>query len=147
MINNFLTCFWRLMEILYSVFFIRDYFEDRLPAELKNDFEKAGYNREEILNNVYKKSVPGKYLASVSLFVSNYTSHPFVIKLLTECFDSFFEQQVNKYSHSKKYKVHTVGSIGYYYRDLIAEIAKKHGYQMGRVIQSPMVGLIDYHSD
>jgi glucosamine kinase len=128
-------------------FFIRDYFEDRLPSELKNDFEKAGYNREEILNNVYKKSVPGKYLASVSLFVSSYNTHPYILKLLTECFTSFFEQQVNKYSNSKNYTVHTVGSIGYYYRDLISEIAKKQGYQMGKVIQSPMEGLIDYHSD
>ena len=127
-------------------FFIREYFEGRLPAELSQAFENAGYNREVILNNVYKKSVPGKYLASVSHFVSKHLQHPFVLKVLEECFDSFFEEQINKYSNSKKYKVHTVGSIGYHYKDLISEVAKKHGYKMGNVIQSPVEGLIQYHT-
>lgn len=127
-------------------FLIRDYFEDRLPPELKTAFENEGYNREEILNNVYKKSVPGKYLASVSLFVNKNSSHPYMQGLLTECFDSFFNQQIAKYTQSTHYKVHTVGSIGYYYKELIAQVAKKHGYQMGNVIQSPIEGLIAYHA-
>jgi N-acetylglucosamine kinase-like BadF-type ATPase len=127
-------------------YFIRDYFEDRLPPDLRLAFESAGYNRDVILNNVYKKGVPSKYLASVSLFVSQHAQHPAVLKVLKECFHSFFEQQINKYTDSKKYRVHTVGSVGYYYKELIAEIAKQHGYNMGTVIQSPMEGLIAYHS-
>ena len=126
--------------------FIRDYFEEKLPADLSLAFENAGYNRDVILNNVYKKSVPGKYLASVSLFMSQHREHPFVNKVLVECFDSFFVQQINKYSDSKKYKVHTVGSIGFYYKDLITKIAHKHGYEIGNVIKSPIEGLIDYHT-
>lgn len=126
--------------------FIRDYFEGKLPPDISNAFEKAGYDREVILNNVYKKSVPGKYLASVSHFVSKHLDHPSVNKVLVECFDSFFVQQISKYNDSKKYKVHTVGSIGYHYRDLIARVANKHGYQVGNVIQSPMEGLIQYHT-
>lgn len=127
-------------------FFIREYFEGRLPAELSEAFESAGYSREVILNNVYKKSVPGKYLASVSHFVSKHIQHPFVLDVLDECFDSFFTQQINKYTNSKKYKVHTVGSIGFHYKDLIATVAQRHGYKMGNVIQSPIEGLIQYHA-
>ena len=127
-------------------FFIRDYFEDRLPADLKAAFEAAGYNHEVILNNVYKNSVPGKYLASVSLFISKHMHHPFATKVLRECFDSFFVEQISKYTDSKKYAVHTVGSIGFYYKDLIAETAQRHGYEIGTVLQSPMDGLIAYHS-
>jgi hypothetical protein len=41
--------------------------------------------------------------------------------------------------------VHTVGSIGYHYKNLIVEAAKRHDYEMGMVLQSPMDGLIDYH--
>jgi N-acetylglucosamine kinase-like BadF-type ATPase len=128
-------------------FFIREYFESRLPAELKEAFEKAGYNREVILNNVYKKGVPGRYLASVSHFVSQYIQHPFVKGVLTECFDSFFTQQIGKYTNSHNYKVHTVGSIGVHYKALIAEVGKKHGYEMGKVIKSPIEGLINFHAE
>jgi glucosamine kinase len=128
-------------------FFIREYFEGRLPSELHTAFEGAGYNHEVILNNVYKKGVPGKYLASVSMFVKDYVSHPFVNAILIECFDSFFVQQISKYTNSKKYKVHTVGSIGYYYKDMIAKVAKKHGYEIGNVIKSPIDGLVRFHSE
>lgn len=127
-------------------YFIRDYFEGRLPKQLCLAFEAEGYNREEILNNVYKKPVPSKYLAKVSLFVSKYIHESAVQNVLNECFNSFFEQQVNKYTDSKKYKVHSVGSIGFYYKDFIAKVAAKHGYKMGTVIKSPIEGLIDFHS-
>jgi glucosamine kinase len=127
--------------------FIKEYFEDTLPLDLKNAFENAGYNRDVILNNVYKKPVPSKYLATVSLFVNANIQHPSVQKIARECFDSFFIQQINKYSNSKNYKVHTVGSIGFYYKEMIEDIAKKHGYKIGNVIQSPMEGLIKYHSE
>ncbi|MBA2611144.1 MAG: hypothetical protein H0U95_04180 [Bacteroidetes bacterium] len=126
--------------------FIREYFEGNLPPELKKSFEKEGYNREEILNNTYKKNMPSRYLASVCMFVGKNKEHPFIEKVLFECFDSFFVQQVNKYSDSKSYKVHTVGSIGFYHKELFAKVAAKHGCQMGNVIQSPIDGLIDYHS-
>lgn len=126
--------------------FIKEYFEETLPIDLRRAFENEGYNRDVILNNVYKKSLPGKYLATVSLFVSKHLENPTVHKILIDCFDSFFVQQINKYTDSKKYKVHTVGSIGFTYKDLINEVASKHGYLMGNVIQSPMEGLIEYHS-
>src|SRR5690606_18280009 len=67
-------------------FFIRDYFEDSLPKELKNAFEMAGYTHETILENVYKKTMPAKYLAGVSLFAGKHLENPFVQKLLEECF-------------------------------------------------------------
>lgn len=127
-------------------YFIKEYFEETLPLDLKTAFEEEGYNRDVILNNVYKKGVPGKYLASVSLFLNRHRQHPYAIKILMECFDSFFVQQINKYTDSKKHKVHTVGSIGFYYKDLIAEAGAKHGYTIGTVLQSPMEGLIQYHS-
>ncbi|MDP3558623.1 MAG: hypothetical protein Q8T03_14710 [Bacteroidota bacterium] len=126
--------------------FIKEYFEGNLPAELKKGFEKEGYNREEILHNVYKKNMPSRYLASVSTFVGKNKDHPFAEKVLLECFDSFFVHMVNEYTNSKSYKVHTVGSIGFYYKELVAIVASKHGYEMANVIQSPIEGLINYHS-
>lgn len=126
-------------------FFIRDYFEANLPHDLRTAFEKAGYTQENILENIYKKPMPGKYMASVSLFVGQHLQHTYAQKLLQECFDSFFIHQVNKYTNSKKYKINAVGSVAFFYKDIITKIANKHGYQMGKVIQSPIEGLIEYH--
>jgi glucosamine kinase len=127
--------------------FVRDYFEGNLPRELVIAFETAGYNREEILNNVYKGTMPSRYLASISSFVSKYSEHAYMRDLILGCFDSFFVHQVNKYTDSKKYLVHTVGSIGFYYKDLFTQAAANHGYKIGNVIKSPIEGLIDYHAN
>ncbi|MDX2171473.1 MAG: ATPase [Bacteroidota bacterium] len=127
-------------------FFINDYFKDNLPNELKKAFQKEGYNREEILNSTYKTTMPSRYLASISLFVGQYQKHPFIQELLYVCFDTFFKQQVNKYTDARNYKVSTVGSIGFIYKDIVARVAEDNGYQMGNVIKSPIEGLIQYHS-
>ncbi len=127
-------------------YMMRDYFESNMPKDVREAFEAAGYTKENILNNVYKKGVPSKYLATVSGFASQHIQHPYIIKLLKECFTSFFVQQVGKYTNAKRYKVHTVGSIGFYYKDLIAEVAQEQGFEMGTVIKSPIEGLIQFHS-
>lgn len=125
---------------------IKYYFENNLPEELNFLFEKEGYHREEILNNVYKKPMPSRYLASVSLFIGKHKEHPFIKNLLIDCFRSFFEFQVNKYTNSNLYKVHSVGSIGYIYKDIFINVAQEQGYQIGNIIKSPIEGLIEYHA-
>jgi len=126
--------------------FIKEYFEGNLPDDLAKAFEREGYGREVILNNVYKSTMPSRYLASISKFVSLHKDHQIINKLLLDCFDSFFVHQVNKYTSSHDHKVHTVGSIGYIYKELFEETAIKHGYSVGNVIKSPIDGLIEYHS-
>jgi N-acetylglucosamine kinase-like BadF-type ATPase len=63
-------------------YMMRDYFEDSMPLDIRQAFEASGYNKESILNNVYKKGVPSKYLATVSGFASQHIQHPYIIKLL-----------------------------------------------------------------
>lgn len=125
--------------------FIRDYFEDELPSDLVSEFEHAGYNRDVILDNVYRKPYPSRYLASVSRFLSGLREHPHVRKILIECFSSFFSKQIAKYPDSRHYKIGVVGSVGFFYRDVLQAVAADFGYQLGEVLQSPMPGLIRYH--
>jgi glucosamine kinase len=125
--------------------FLTYYFHDELPADLKKAFEAAGYHREEILNSVYKKHMPSKYLASLSLFISKHKSNEFIKNLLITCFEEFFTYQISKYTDSKKYKVNTVGSVGVNYREFLEIAAKNKGYTMGTIIKSPLEGLIKFH--
>jgi glucosamine kinase len=126
-------------------YFIRDYFEDELPQDLKHKFEAAGYNRETILENVYKAPLPSKYLATVSKFMHANLDHPHVRKVLLECFRSFFTQQIMKYSNSSSYKIGIVGSVGYVYREIISQVASDYGYELAKVLKSPIEGLVDFH--
>jgi glucosamine kinase len=125
--------------------FIQAYFDGELPAKIKKDFEANGYHREEILDNVYKKPMPSRYLASINKFVSENIKEAFVRQLVKDCFLSFFHQQIGKYTDSRNYTVNSVGSIGYYYKNILAEVANEEGYKLGKVIKSPIVGLVEFH--
>lgn len=48
------------------------------------------------------------------------------------------------YKHTK---VHFIGSIAYYYREVLAEAADALQVELGTIIKSPMEGLIQYHSN
>jgi glucosamine kinase len=125
--------------------FIQAYFDGELPNKIKEAFEKHGYHREEILNNVYKKPMPSRYLASINKFVSENIKDVFVRRLVKSCFENFFNSQISKYPNSHEYTVNSVGSVGFYYKDILAEVANEKGYKLGKVIKSPMDGLVEYH--
>lgn len=127
--------------------FVQHYFNGDVPAHLVVAFEKAGYHREIILENVYKKPMPNKYLASIVSFMSAYNNDSYIKEIIKECFRDFFKAQVSRYTNAKQLPVNSVGSIGYYYRELLEEVAKEAGYTIGSIIQSPMEGLIKYHSN
>jgi glucosamine kinase len=127
--------------------FLTYYFHDELPKEIKVAFEKEGYHREEILNNVYKKHMPSKYLASLSLFISKHKNNEFIKSLLVSCFEEFFTHQISKYTDSKKYPVNTVGSIGFNYKEFLEIAAKNKGYTLGTIIKSPIEGLVKFHQN
>jgi len=125
--------------------FIQHYFDEKLPIHLKTAFETAGYHREMILENVYKKPMPSKYLASIVTFLVNYNNDSYVKELIKTCFLDFFEAQVSKYTNAKNLPVNSVGSIGFYYKDILEVAAKEKGFTIGNIIKSPIEGLINYH--
>ena len=115
-------------------------------CSLKLAFEKAGYHREIILENMYKKPMPSKYLASICLFLSDYNNDSFIKELITNCFMDFFDAQVSKYTNASQLPVNSVGSIGFYYKDLLIKAAHQKGFIVGTIIKSPIEGLIKFHS-
>lgn len=125
--------------------FVQHYFDKKLPVHLEKAFENAGYDREVILENVYKKQMPNRYLASITNFISEYNNDSFIKDLIKNCFIDFFEAQVSKYTNAKTLPVNSVGSIGFYYKELLEIAAKEKGFTIGNIIKSPIDGLIKYH--
>ena len=46
----------------------------------------------------------------------------------------------------KEYSINFVGSIAYYYRDVLEEAADAVDCKIGKILQAPMEGLIAYHA-
>ena len=118
-----------------------------LPAELHEKF-KATYNltHEEIIHTVYTKPFPNRYLATFAKFLGENREHPFVAKLIHTGINDFFIKNITRYQDHQKLPVHFLGSIAYHFNAELKEIAASHNVTIGRIIKTPMEGLIQYHS-
>jgi len=84
-------------------------------------------------------------LASLSPFIAQHLEEPAIRQLVMNSFIAFFRRNVMQYDY-KQYPVHFIGSIAYCYKEILQDAARQTGIQIGKILQSPMEGLIQYHS-
>lgn len=124
---------------------ISDFIKGLLPAAIEKEFVKR-YNLDypTIVQKVYKEPMPSRFLASFSPFISEFQNHPHIANLLKSSFDEFLRRNVAHYNY-KKYEVNFVGSIAYYYKDILSKAVAANGMRLGKIIKSPIDGLVEYH--
>lgn len=123
------------------------FLQNELPEDLKILFTEAypDINRLSVLEHAYKKPFPNRYFATFTHFVGQHIAHPFLRNMVSQAFNLFIEKYIIKHPESGHYKVHFAGSIAFYFKEiLLASLAQK-GLQVGRILKSPMDGLIEYH--
>jgi len=124
-----------------------DVLKNQLPKELCDKFlAEYDLDRLTIIRRVYKEPQANRFLASVTPFLIKNIGEPAIHNLVLNSFKSFFIRNVAQYDNYKKLKVNFIGSIAYYYRDILAEAADSVGCTIGTIIKSPMEGLIRFHS-
>ena len=127
--------------------FLAKLLKDQLPGELKQAFSQAyKLDRAQILEEIYRKEHPNRFLASFSVFMHQQMHHPEIMELLGDCFEAFFREQVCKLPGYGAFAMGCVGSVGYHYRDIIRRLAIRHGISGVAFTDSPMDGLLAYHS-
>jgi hypothetical protein len=103
--------------------------------------------RAEIINRVYCKPFPNRFLASLSIFYEENISDSSIRNILVENFKSFLKRNVMQYEGHEHYEVNFIGSIAYFFKEQLSEACKEMGLTLGLVERSPMEGLIQYHTD
>ncbi|GEO02985.1 ATPase [Adhaeribacter aerolatus] len=122
------------------------YLNHELPADLQEAFGKQyPATQAEILHRIYNEPFPNRYVASFALFLQGRQRHPFVAELLHQNFLDFFRLTVCKYPDYQMLPTHFVGSIAFYFADILRKTAKSQHIQVGRILQSPIAGLALYH--
>ena len=122
------------------------YLYNSLDEELRARFD-AQYNtsHEEILENVYRKPMPNRYLAGFAKFLGENRGHYMVENILEDCLNEFFFNHIYKYSESWTHPLHFTGSIAWNFRDILKELCELYELQLGTILHSPMEGLVAYH--
>ncbi len=128
--------------------FLKDYLHNKLPNELhKKADEYFGLSLAQILNKVYLESRPNRFLASFSKFIKEHKHHLYMQELIKSSFADFFINYITKYANYQEYKLNTVGSIGYVYKEELNISAENYGVKIGKVIKEPISELLNYHQN
>lgn len=125
---------------------IQYFLYDLFDQELKNKFEKRfGMDRSLILDAVYKKPNPSRFLASFTPFLSENRGHFMIENILEDGLQDFFFNHIRHYRKASSVPIHFTGSIAYVFQDWIRALCLRNGYEVGRILKKPMTGLIQYH--
>ena len=108
---------------------------------------ELGRTHDELLDIIYTKPFPNRFCAQYARFINEHLDfNPYFPELVTDAFRKFFGRIVTHYPDYQSYTFNCVGSVGYHFRPLLQKVAEEFGMMMGIVLQSPMEGLIRYHT-
>jgi N-acetylglucosamine kinase-like BadF-type ATPase len=126
---------------------LQHYLYEIFDEDLKYLFDKKyNTNRAEILQNVYRKPFPSRYLASFAMFLAENRGHYMVENILEDGLNDFFFYHLIKYPEIWRLPVNFVGGIAFGFKDVLKQLCGNYEFDLGKVIKRPMEGLVDFHS-
>lgn len=124
---------------------VGDILKNQMTPELKEKFlSQFNLTPADIIDRVYRKPFPNRFLASLSPFLAQNLNEPCIHSLVLNSFKSFLKRNVMQYDY-QNHEVHFIGSVAYYYKDVLAQATDEMGIRLGSILKSPMEGLIAYH--
>lgn len=125
---------------------LRDYLYGKLPEEIKKDFESTyQVNSHSILENVYLKPYANIYLASFTSFIEQRKDNPYFYEMVKDGLSLYMDLYICSFKNYTEYKTHFVGSIPHFFQNILSEVAKEKGIQLGEIIKEPIDRLVQYH--
>lgn len=125
---------------------IADCLKNQIPENLKEAFfARYNFTAAEILENVYRKPFPNRFLAQFTPFLAENIEEPYIFNLVYDAFDSFLCRNVMQYPLDDL-KIGFIGSVAYFFQDVLEIVASERKVTILKVEKNPMSGLISYHS-
>lgn len=125
---------------------VSDCLKNQLPKTIIEQFFST-YNTSpaEILENVYKKPFPNRYLASFSPFLHKNIDNEHIYNIVYKSFDAFFARNIQQYNNYQQLPIAFVGSVAHYFENILQDVARKHNCTISKIVKNPIDGMIQYH--
>lgn len=127
--------------------FICDFIRGDMPKEACKIFQEyCPLNGDQLIDEIYTKPFPNRFCARFSKVISaNVKEGNYFYKLVYNAFVALFKNIISHYPDYMKYSFNCVGSVGYYYKNILQKAADEYNMKLGNIIQAPMEGLIKFH--
>lgn len=128
--------------------FISDFLKGLVPRNIEEEFSSEfDTNYATIVKQVYKGDAPSRYLGSFAPWLwKRFDSDDYVHNLVITNFEAFFDRFLSRYD-TEHYPVGMVGGFANVARDILGEMAARRGIRISTVYETPMEGLVKYHSE
>jgi N-acetylglucosamine kinase-like BadF-type ATPase len=126
---------------------IQYYLYGTFDDELRGRFD-ATYTTTaaEILENVYKKPLPNRYLAGFTRFLAENRGHYMIENIIEDGLNDFFFYHLCKYRETWTLPVNFTGGVAFGFKDVLQQLCNSYEFELGKVMKNPMEGLVEYHS-
>lgn len=126
---------------------IQYYLYGTFDDELRGRFD-ATYttNAKEILEHVYKKPLPNRYLAGFCQFLAENRGHYMIENIIEDGLNDFFFNHLCKYRETWTLPVSFAGGVAFGFQDVLKQLCNSYEFELGIIMKNPMEGLVKYHS-
>lgn len=125
---------------------VQHYLYNTFDEDLQARFDAMfATTRKNILENVYSKPLPNRYLASFATFLAQNRGHYIVENILEDGLNDFFFQHLCKFKESWTLPIHFAGGVAFGFQDVLKQLCESYKWELGSILQNPMPGLINFH--
>ena len=126
---------------------VQYYLYNTFDADLMSRFDaKFTTTAVEILENVYKKPMANRYLASFAIFLAENRGHYMIENIIEDGLNDFFFNHLYKYREAWILPINFIGSVAYGFKDVLQELCNTYELELGKILKKPMDGLVQYHA-
>ena len=126
---------------------LQTFLRKEFPPELQSEFESAyKLSRDDIVRSIYSGTEVNRFIGGFTRFAVDRQQNPFIRELVKNSFVEFFEKIVTKLPSYQDYSFNCIGSVGFHFSDILSEVSSQFGMKTGSILQSPLEGLVKFHS-
>ena len=127
---------------------LRDFFYKKMPKTIAEKFAAQFELEVDLVKfNLYRQSNPNMYLASFAKFMFEFKNEKYIKRIIKKGFQSFFQYRILPFQKDANTPIYFIGSIAFYFRDILDKVASKHQLKITDVIQRPIDNLVQYHKE
>ncbi len=125
---------------------LRDFMYFKMPEHIHEKIsDRFGFDDSDILDHVYKKENPNRWLAGFTHFIAENIEDDYCNELVESAIKDFFDAHITQYPGYRELPFGVVGSIGEVFKKQLEKVCKEYGIPLQKVIKSPIDELVKYH--
>ena len=124
---------------------IKDYLNGYVPKDVIELLNERNVDKDYIIDRVYRREKPNLFLAEFSILIKDNIHLSYFQNLVRDCFLTMIDTHLLDVDTKDSIHIGIVGSIGFYFKDILELAFLDRGFTKMNVLKSPIDALVDYH--